>query len=185
MDKSTFENNFPHFAYQKEDEIQSWTNQRTLQERTFNTETSKDLKLDMSAWPVGYYAVVLKTQDPSGTPIEVKKTFRLYDREQQLITESYFRLAPTVSSAISARRNRTNFPWKYSWFYPFTIGEGATKENSNQQMAAYRQMAYRKYSHPGIGSWEFALSYGFCEAQSILYLERDDFRSLEQQRIEN
>lgn len=83
MDKATYEKNFPHFAYQQEDEWQSWPVKGQVLELPFNTANANTVSANLSGLPIGYYKVTLSTKDTKGNAIEIQKKLTVYDAAEK------------------------------------------------------------------------------------------------------
>lgn len=77
LSENDFKKQFPLLAYKNEDEKQSWARELQVYAQTFDTGQSDSVKIDMSAWPLGAYLIVLNTNDLSGAKVEAQKYFTL------------------------------------------------------------------------------------------------------------
>ncbi len=83
LSKEAYKKDFPLFAYQNEDNMTSWSADKTVAELTFNTADSKTIELPKSKLETGAYLLVLKTKDKFGKDIELRKFFTLYDLDEK------------------------------------------------------------------------------------------------------
>ncbi len=80
LTKADYEKYFPEFAYQNEDDYNTWKEKKIVLERkNINTKDIKTIPLDQKNWEPGRYIIYLKTKDKNGTEVEVKKHFKVYD----------------------------------------------------------------------------------------------------------
>jgi uncharacterized protein YfaS (alpha-2-macroglobulin family) len=85
MDKETFTQQFPLFAYEDEDQPQNWPVVGSLYSDGINTGNTKELELDTRDWPTGHYRLTFVTEDAEGQEIKAEQLFQLYDRSAQQI----------------------------------------------------------------------------------------------------
>ena len=79
INKTVFEQEFPHFAYSDEDKFQNWPVEKLIHAIDFDTEKSKKIDLSYVNFEAGKYLLTITTEDQFGTPIEVKRYLDLYD----------------------------------------------------------------------------------------------------------
>ncbi len=79
MPESEFKKDFPQFAWNRENEPQTWKVERTVLDQKFDTEKSTEVILPKSKLNPGWYAVTLNTEDKYGEKVELKKHFSLFD----------------------------------------------------------------------------------------------------------
>ncbi len=79
IDEKAFRRDFPHFAYENEEEPANWPIKEELLNQPFNTGREDTVFVNMSGWPVGHYVLNLETEDDKGNTVEVKKFFLVYD----------------------------------------------------------------------------------------------------------
>lgn len=72
-----FHQKFPQLAYRDEDEPASWPQESQVWSQVFDSGKGDSLSIDTRSWTLGQYALVVKTQDSAGHPIEVTKFFAL------------------------------------------------------------------------------------------------------------
>ncbi|MFN4254804.1 MAG: alpha-2-macroglobulin family protein [Saprospiraceae bacterium] len=94
--EADFREKFPAYAWRGEDNPEKWGREDFMQPFTFNT-TAAGQTFDLNAGKVqpGWYAVVLKTKDSFGEPIEIKRVVQVWDaknrrtqfREPQIFVE--------------------------------------------------------------------------------------------------
>lgn len=83
--EALFKSTFPNIAYKKEDERESWAVKEQVYAGDLDTGVSDSLRLDMSAWAIGYYVVTVSVTDPSGQPVESKSYYELFDRKARKV----------------------------------------------------------------------------------------------------
>ncbi|MCB9035211.1 MAG: hypothetical protein H6557_01165 [Lewinellaceae bacterium] len=83
IEEKAFRRDFPHFAYEKEDQAANWPLRDEVLNQPFNTAEEDTVFVNVSGWPVGHYVLNLQTQDDKGNPIEVKKYFLVYDAKEK------------------------------------------------------------------------------------------------------
>ncbi len=85
MDLDTYREQFPYIAYEGEDKSYNWEKSNEQAQLSFNTAESKEVKLDVSSWPVGHYSLELKTEDKAGNELARTYTFAVYDSDSKNI----------------------------------------------------------------------------------------------------
>ena len=86
MDQGTFAEQFPNYAYKKEDEIQNWAIEKQVFQGNFNTKESKKLKIaELGSWEQGKYKLTLTTADKYGEKIEIVKYFTVYSQKETTV----------------------------------------------------------------------------------------------------
>lgn len=79
--KQQYHKDFPHYAYQNEDDIASWKRGVSMSSGKIsgNAETFK--KLDIDGWDAGHYLLVLNATDSKARPVELEYYFQVYDSQ--------------------------------------------------------------------------------------------------------
>ncbi len=85
LSKETYQKEFPHFAYQRENEWITWKPEKTVFESDFDTEKKKTLEVKSNSWKAGKYLLTLQTKDNYGTSVEYKSYFTLYDLKSKKV----------------------------------------------------------------------------------------------------
>jgi len=85
LTEAAFKSSFPNIAYKKEDEKESWVVKEQVYAGDLDTGVSDSVRLDMSAWAIGYYVVTVSVTDPSGQPVESKFYYELFDRKAKQV----------------------------------------------------------------------------------------------------
>ncbi len=85
MSEKNYKKDFPFIAYKGEDKMYEWPQLEEMASLSFNTAESKEVALDLSQWPLGYYVVELQTQDDSGNELRKMQYFYVYDSETKSI----------------------------------------------------------------------------------------------------
>lgn len=83
--ESTFREQFPQIAYDREDEIPYWSTKRQLGTYNFNTKESTDVQIGKVKLEPGVYELHLKTKDKYGVEVEKKHYLTLYDLKSKHI----------------------------------------------------------------------------------------------------
>ena len=78
LKETDFRRNFPNYAWNGEDKPEKWDRQDFSRPVRFNTADSKQVDLHGGKMSPGYYEITLKTQDPFGEAITIKKTVRVW-----------------------------------------------------------------------------------------------------------
>ncbi len=78
MQETEFRKDFPNYAWNGEDDPEKWDRQDFSRPVRFNTADNKVVDLHGGKMASGYYQVTLKTQDPFGEAILIKKTVRVW-----------------------------------------------------------------------------------------------------------
>lgn len=84
LTEASFKANFPHIAYQKEDERESWSQKEQMYSGDLDTGLSDSLRVAMNTWAAGDYVVTVTVTDPSGQTVESKAYYQLFDRKAKL-----------------------------------------------------------------------------------------------------
>tara|TARA_R110002050_G_scaffold42086_1_gene101643 strand:+ start:3202 stop:9312 length:6111 start_codon:yes stop_codon:yes gene_type:complete len=96
----TFENLFPHDAYNSEDNPSNWKKGTLVFEKSYNTETSKELALgNIKKWESGQYFISLESKDKFGQLVkdEVKTTL-FSDDDKTLADNQLFSITTNKST---------------------------------------------------------------------------------------
>ncbi|NUQ22650.1 MAG: hypothetical protein HUU34_01765 [Saprospiraceae bacterium] len=88
LNREEYQRYFPLLAYQYEDDITRWSRQERVFTQPVNSNGAYDLRINMSAFPVGYYLVSLKTNDSAGNLIETTKYFALLEPQARRIPDA-------------------------------------------------------------------------------------------------
>lgn len=76
----------PGEIYNDENDIKKFEVEKTVYEKSFNSEKTKTLILDnLKSWTPGSYVLEIKTKDSYGNPIENKKYFTVYSKDGKLL----------------------------------------------------------------------------------------------------
>ncbi len=83
LQETDFRRKFPNYAWNGEDNPEKWDKpdfSRTVQ---FNSAEAKKVDLHAGQMTTGYYQITLKTQDPFGEAIEIKKIVRVWSAQNR------------------------------------------------------------------------------------------------------
>ncbi len=86
LTEALFKSSFPNIAYKKEDEKESWAVKEQVYAGDLDTGVSDSVRVDMSAWAIGYYVATVFVTDPSGQPVESKVYYELFDRKAKQVS---------------------------------------------------------------------------------------------------
>ncbi len=78
LPEADFRRDFPEYAWNGEDKPDKWPKSGEARSVGFNTATDKAVNLYTGAMRNGYYQIVLKTEDPFGEAIEIKRIVRVW-----------------------------------------------------------------------------------------------------------
>ncbi len=98
--KDTFKSLFPHEAYNDEHVAKNWKKGNLVLDKSFNTETSKTIKLGRTKkWKSGEYIITLESKDKFGELVkdEVKTTL-FSDTDKTLADNQLFRISSDKTS---------------------------------------------------------------------------------------
>ncbi|MEM1328519.1 MAG: alpha-2-macroglobulin family protein [Bacteroidota bacterium] len=83
LSEREFKKAFPQYAYQKEDEAQSWETTATVVDKAFNTAETKTLDLSNINWEAGAYKLTIQSKDKYGQAVEREYQFMIYDWDKK------------------------------------------------------------------------------------------------------
>tara|TARA_R110002049_G_scaffold206269_1_gene376775 strand:+ start:13357 stop:19920 length:6564 start_codon:yes stop_codon:yes gene_type:complete len=98
--EEAFKNLFPHDAYGNEQNTDTWEKGTLVFEKTFNTETSKTLKLgNIKKWASGQYLMLLESKDKFGQLVKDEiKTTLFSDDDNTLADNQLFSITTDKAS---------------------------------------------------------------------------------------
>ena len=79
MSEAAFRKDFPYDAWKEENEVFNWPVSRTVFDTKFDTKVNPEIAISTADWPIGKYAISLKTKDKYGQEVEKKQYLTLYD----------------------------------------------------------------------------------------------------------
>ncbi|MBL7775221.1 MAG: alpha-2-macroglobulin, partial [Saprospiraceae bacterium] len=82
LEESAFRRNFPTYAWNGEDKPEKWDRPDHSRTLRFNTADGKSVDLHAGQMNTGYYQITLKTRDPFGEAITVKKIVRVWTADR-------------------------------------------------------------------------------------------------------
>ncbi len=84
--EADFRRDFPNFAFKNEENPEKWGRQDFVNSINFETKNSgsekSEIDLNLGKTQPGWYEMKLKTRDPFGEEIEIKKIFRVWDSKK-------------------------------------------------------------------------------------------------------
>ncbi len=92
LSESEFKQRFPNDAYANEDDSNQWKKGKLVFEKSFDTNTSKELALgNIKKWESGQYIIVLETKDKFGQDVKDQtKTVLFSDKDKQISDHQLF-----------------------------------------------------------------------------------------------
>ena len=102
LSKNEFKQLFPHDAYANEHDSNQWKKGKLVLEKSFDTETSKELALGkIKNWESGQYIIVLETKDKFGQEVKDQIKTTLYsDKDKEISDNQLFAVTADKSSYI-------------------------------------------------------------------------------------
>ena len=89
LSKDNFKQLFPHEAYTNEHDSNQWEKGKLVLEKSFNTETSKELALGkIKKWESGQYIIVLETKDKFGQEVKDQIKTTLYSDKDKEVSDN-------------------------------------------------------------------------------------------------
>ncbi len=89
IDENTFKKLFPHDAYTNEDNPNNWKKGDLVLEKTFDTKTSKTLKLSkIKNWTSGQYLMLLESKDKFGQFVKDETKTILFSKDDKTIADN-------------------------------------------------------------------------------------------------
>jgi uncharacterized protein YfaS (alpha-2-macroglobulin family) len=85
MTEKDYETHFPQYAYKAGEKIANWKEKEVVANLDFNTGESKKVDVAKLNLPAGVYFLELTTADKYGTPVVVRKYFKLFDLQNQAL----------------------------------------------------------------------------------------------------
>lgn len=79
-----FKQKFPHFAYNKENEPQTWNVAEKIT-NNFDTNLSKEINLTNKAIKAGHYIAEINAKDKNGNPVKWSKYFTVFDLKNKVL----------------------------------------------------------------------------------------------------
>lgn len=79
--ETDYRRDFPEYPYREEDNPDQWGGPDFARPVPFNTASDKKVDLHGGRMETGYYRIILKTKDAYGTPVELKKVVRVWDKD--------------------------------------------------------------------------------------------------------
>lgn len=98
--EDVFKNLFPHEAYANEQDPKNWKKGDLVLEKTFDTETSKKVKLGrIKKWESGKYIITLESKDKFGQLVKDERQTTLYSNNDKTIADNQlFSITPNKPS---------------------------------------------------------------------------------------
>jgi TonB-dependent SusC/RagA subfamily outer membrane receptor len=98
--EDVFKNLFPHEAYANEQDPKNWKKGDLVLEKTFDTETSKKVKLGrIKKWESGKYIITLESKDKFGQLVKDEIQTTLYSNNDKTIADNQlFSITPNKQS---------------------------------------------------------------------------------------
>ena len=89
LSENEFKQLFPHDAYANEHNSNQWKKGKLVLEKSFDTETSKELALGkIKKWKSGQYIIVLETKDKFGQEVKDQVKTTLYSDKDKQVSDS-------------------------------------------------------------------------------------------------
>ncbi|WP_417290228.1 alpha-2-macroglobulin family protein [Corallibacter sp.] len=100
LSETAFKNQFPHDAYQDEDNPNNWKKGLLVFEKHFDTKTSKTVALDnIKKWQSGQYIIVLESKDSFKQDVKAEAKTTLYsDKDNTLADNQLFSITTNKTS---------------------------------------------------------------------------------------
>ncbi|WP_418510861.1 alpha-2-macroglobulin family protein [Corallibacter sp.] len=100
LSETAFKNQFPHDAYQDEDNPDNWKKGLLVFEKHFDTKTSKTVALDnIKKWQSGQYIIVLESKDSFKQDVKAEAKTTLYsDKDNTLADNQLFSITTNKTS---------------------------------------------------------------------------------------
>ncbi|WP_250629682.1 alpha-2-macroglobulin family protein [Aureibaculum algae] len=88
LSEEAFKKLFPHEAYQKENDSNTWKQGKLVFETTFNTEKEKDLQLkNISKWASGLYIVIAESEDKFKQAVRDEFRFEVFNTNDKVVSD--------------------------------------------------------------------------------------------------
>jgi len=87
--KEEFKKLFPHEAYEKENDPNTWKQGKLVFETNFNTEKGKEIKLkNISKWISGKYIVIVESEDKFNQAVRDEFRFNIYSANEKRVSDN-------------------------------------------------------------------------------------------------